>query len=62
MKTIGSSLEAKVILKADGDEYEFLVQNKDILAMIFISSEVVVEQDSSVNAINVLVEKQMAKM
>ena len=29
--------------------------------MIFISSEVVVEQDSSVNAINVLVEKQMAK-
>jgi isoleucyl-tRNA synthetase len=56
-KTIGSSLEAKVILKADGDEYEFLVQNKDILAMIFISSEVVVEQDSSVNAINVLVEK-----
>ena len=29
-KTIGSSLEAKVILKADGDEYEFLFKQRYI--------------------------------
>ncbi|HZK27965.1 MAG TPA: zinc finger domain-containing protein, partial [Thermoclostridium sp.] len=56
-KVIGSSLDAKVILKSSGEEYEFLVQNKDIWAMIFICSEVIIEQDSSISSIEASVVK-----
>lgn len=42
-KTIRTSLEAAVTLKASGEEYEFINSIKDELATIFIVSQVVVE-------------------
>ena len=42
-KTIRTSLEAAVTLKASGEEYEFINSIKDELATIFIASQVVVE-------------------
>ncbi len=39
-KTIGKSLEAEVVLYAEGELYDFLAVNKDILPTIFIVSAV----------------------
>lgn len=44
-------------MKASGDDYDFLVKNKDILSMIFIVSNTVVEEDPSVEAIKISVAK-----
>lgn len=45
-KVIGSSLEAGVRLKASGADYAFLTENSNILPMIFIVSQVFVEEDA----------------
>ena len=37
-KTIGHSLNAKVILSAEGEDYKFLCDNKDLLETVFIVS------------------------
>ena len=37
-KTIGHSLNAKVVLSAEGDDYKFLSDNKDLLETVFIVS------------------------
>ena len=42
-KIIGHSLNAKVILSASGEEYEFLNNNKDILLTVFIVSAIEIE-------------------
>lgn len=52
-KTIGASLEAEVRLKASGSNYDFLEENKDLLAMIFIVSNVVVDNDPSAGEIEI---------
>jgi isoleucyl-tRNA synthetase len=44
-KEIGLSLEAKVILFAEGEEYEFLKENETILAEIFIVSAVEIREN-----------------
>ncbi len=44
-KLIGQSLQAKVVLKADGDLYEFLQSNLELLATVFITSQVEVVKD-----------------
>lgn len=49
-KTIGKSLEAKLVIKADGELYDFLKANEDILETIFIVSKVVLEQGAVENA------------
>lgn len=50
---IGSSLTAAVRLKASGEEYAFLAENKDILPMIFIVSDVALEQDDATKTIGI---------
>ena len=48
-KVIGHSLNAKVIITAQGEEYEFLKQNQDLLMTVFIVSGLeVVEGNSEV--------------
>ena len=48
-KTIGHSLNAKVILSAEGEEYKFLNDNKDLLMTVFIVSGLeIVEGESSI--------------
>ena len=42
-KIIGHSLDAKVTLCASNEEYEFLVENKNILSTVFIVSDVEIE-------------------
>ncbi len=37
-KKIGNSLNAKVTIYAEGDQYKFLVENKDLLTTVFIIS------------------------
>jgi len=37
-KTIGHSLNAKVVLSAEGDDFKFLNDNKDLLMTVFIVS------------------------
>ncbi|MBQ3408027.1 MAG: isoleucine--tRNA ligase [Clostridia bacterium] len=37
-KTIGHSLNAKVVLSAEGEDYKFLCDNKDLLETVFIVS------------------------
>ncbi|NMA66850.1 MAG: isoleucine--tRNA ligase [Clostridiaceae bacterium] len=46
-KLIGQSLQAKVLLKANGDLYEFLKNNMDILPTVFITSQVEVAAGDS---------------
>lgn len=43
-KIIGHSLNAKVILAADGEEYEFLKENLETLVQVFIVSDVTLEK------------------
>jgi isoleucyl-tRNA synthetase len=43
-KLIGQSLQAKIVLKAAGELYNFLVDVKDLLPMVFITSQVELEQ------------------
>ena len=38
-KLIGQSLQAKVVLKVNGKDLSFLNENKDILNLIFITSQ-----------------------
>lgn len=45
-KVIGHSLNAKVTLYADNDEYEFLLENKDLLMTVFIISGLEIEKDA----------------
>jgi len=54
-KLIGASLEAEIRLKASGDNYDFLAENKELLAMIFIVSDVVIEDDPSATEIEITV-------
>ncbi|NLN64489.1 MAG: isoleucine--tRNA ligase [Clostridiaceae bacterium] len=56
-KVIGSSLEAAVCLKASGTEFSFLNENSDVLPMIFIVSEVSLEQDDGAKEIGIEVTK-----
>ncbi len=55
-KTIRSSLEASVLLKADGEEYDFLKSIESELSTIFIVSAVTVEK-ADVNELTVEVSK-----
>lgn len=45
-KVIGHSLNAKVRLYADNEEYEFLLKNKDLLMTVFIISGLEIEEDA----------------
>jgi len=54
-KVIGASLEAEIRLKASGGDYDFLAENKDILSMIFIVSNVAVDKDSGAGNIEITV-------
>ena len=58
-KTIGNSLDAKVTLYADGDEYKFLEDNKELLQEVFIISGLAIEKNERRDAekIGVKVEK-----
>ena len=54
-RIIGASLEAEIRLKASDDEYDFLAENRDILATIFIVSNVVVDKEPSADTIEIAV-------
>ena len=58
-KTIGNSLDAKVTLYADGEEYNFLMSNKELLQEVFIVSELAIEKNERREAdkVGVKVEK-----
>ena len=43
-KLIGQSLQAKILLKADGEQYKFLESVKELLPMVFIVSQVDIEK------------------
>ena len=60
-KVIGSSLEAEIYIKASGKEYEFLIQNKDILSMVCITSGVEVISDPAAKTIQVEVQPASGK-
>ena len=45
-KTIGHSLNAKVILTANGKEYEFLKENRELLETVFIVSDLQIEEST----------------
>lgn len=45
-KLIGHSLNAKVTLYADNEDYEFLIENKDLLMTVFIISGLEIEKDA----------------
>ena len=60
-KVIGSSLEADILIKASGKEYEFLVQSKDILPMVFITSGVELRQEPSAEAMQIEVKPASSK-
>ena len=45
-KTIGKSLEAMVQLTADGELYDFLKENEEMLAQVFIVSQVQLHQQA----------------
>ncbi len=45
-KIIGHSLNAKVTLFADGEEYDFMKENLETLEQVFIVSEVVLEKNA----------------
>lgn len=45
-KIIGHSLNAKVTLYADNEEYEFLLENKDLLMTVFIVSGLEIEKNA----------------
>lgn len=45
-KVIGHSLNAKVTLFANDDDYEFLKENEELLTMVFIVSKLVIEKNS----------------
>ena len=49
-KIIGHSLNAKVTLYAEGNEYEFLQENKELLVTVFIVSAVKIEENSRKDA------------
>ena len=46
-KLIGQSLQANVVLKAGGELFKFLKENQDILPMVFITSQVEVQEGDS---------------
>lgn len=60
-KVIGSSLEAEIYIKASGKEYEFLIQNKDILSMVCITSGVEVISEPAAKALQVDVKSASGK-
>lgn len=45
-KLIGHSLNAKVTLYTDNEDYEFLIENKDLLMTVFIISGLEIEKDA----------------
>ena len=49
-KIIGHSLNAKVTLYAEGNEYEFLKENKELLVTVFIVSAVKIQENSRKDA------------
>ncbi|MBN2245358.1 MAG: isoleucine--tRNA ligase [Candidatus Aminicenantes bacterium] len=55
-KIIGNSLEARVLLKTSGDKLELLEKYQNMLAELFIVSEVKIEPDSE-EELKVIVEK-----
>ena len=46
-KVIGHSLNAKVVISAEGEEYEFLKENQDLLMTVFIVSGLEIVQGTS---------------
>lgn len=48
-KVIGHSLNAKVTLYAENDEYEFLLENKELLMTVFIVSGLEIEKNERKN-------------
>ena len=48
-KVIGHSLNAKVILYAENDEYDFLMKNSELLKTVFIISELNIEKNERAN-------------
>ena len=46
-KVIGHSLNAKVVISAEGEEYEFLKENQDLLITVFIVSGLEIVQGTS---------------
>ncbi len=58
-KQIGSSLQARVVLSADGDQLAFLERHAALLPMLFIVSEVELQSrlDSGDNAVGVSIER-----
>ena len=46
-KLIGQSLQAKVVLKAQGALYDFLKGVEEVLSTVFITSQVVLEKKDS---------------
>lgn len=53
-KKIGSALDSKITIYADGEEYEFIKENKENIALVAIISELEVEKS---NEYKVVVEK-----
>ena len=55
-KIIGHSLNAKVIISADGENYKFLKENEEILLPVLIVSALEIEEKKIENEIEVKVE------
>ena len=55
-KIIGHSLNAKVVISADGENYKFLKENEEILLPVLIVSALEIEEKKAENEIEVKVE------
>lgn len=59
-KTIGHSLNAKVTIYAEGEQYKFLEENKDLLQTVFIISNLEVKQNERKDEIKLGVKVEQA--
>lgn len=59
-KVIGHSLNAKVTLYAENDEYEFLLENKELLMTVFIVSGLEIEKNERKNEEKIGVKVEVA--
>ena len=60
-KVIGHSLNAKVTLYAEKDEYEFLLENKELLMTVFIVSGLEIEKNERKNEEKIGVKVEVAE-
>ncbi len=60
-KTIGHSLNAKVILFAENDMFEFIKENKDLLQTVFIVSGLEIKEEQRSNEIKLGVKIEQAE-